>query len=157
MADVTLAQFKQFLSRKLSDEDFGSAIAMLRDVLAGGAAEDEETGLPRPGGAMDQRHRFAMDSASPGKIVAERELAIQECSLSVPRESLIACDSAENVFRTALRQMGVPSDNLHPSALPAMFRTVRRGGSPTQHLSNPRAAADFATRFPDAARIRNAG
>jgi hypothetical protein len=151
MPDVNIAQLKDFLRRKLSDADFGEVLA----ILAGGAGEDEKTGLPLPGGAMDRNHLYAMDGgAHAGRIVSDREMALQECSTVVPRENLIACDSAASVFKTTLRHLGVSTEGLHPSAYPAMLRTAKRGGSPAHHIHNPRAAADFATRFPDAARIK---
>ena len=68
-------ELKLFLETKLQPDDYADAEKLI-DAMSG--AEDEETGLPRPGGAQD--HRFAMDSADPFRRMrdlqaAEREVA----------------------------------------------------------------------------------
>jgi len=138
-----------FLENRLSAEAYLEAETLIRAI-------DEDAGPMQ--GAMDQRRSFAMDSRHPGRIVADRECALQECEAVVPRSILIACDSAESVFRTALKHMGVQAGSLHASALPVMFRTARRsqhGGSPAARVAMDGAASkSFFDRFPEAARIK---
>jgi len=139
-----------YLETKLSDRDYMEAERLIRAI-----DDDAE-----PMQAMDGRRSFAMDSRHAGRIVADRECALQECEAVVPRSILIACDSAEAVFRTALRHMGVPAGGLHASALATMFRTVRRGqhgGSPAARVAMDAAGAkSFYERFPEAQRIKAA-
>jgi len=147
-------ELKLFLETKLQPDDYADAEKLI-DAMSG--AEDEETGLPRPGGAQD--HRFAMDSASPGRIVADRDCAIAEVERFVGRHTVMACDSASGVFRAALGHLGVDARALPNAALPALWRITQRaatgaGGAP-RPAYNARDAAAFAAKFPELARVRH--
>jgi len=144
------ARLLNFLENKLRGQDYLEVEKMLRRII--GAVEDQN-GLPQPGGAMDRR--IAMDARSPGAIVAAREQAIEECQSVLPRHALLACDSAEEVFREALRSMGSRAANsVHASALPALFRETRRNQAGIGNVPDARSSASFNQRFPNAARIK---
>jgi len=144
------ARLLNFLENHLRRQEYEQAEKLFRAVLSD---TQDENGLPRPGGAMDRR--IAMDARSTGAIVAAREQAIEECQSVLPRHALLACDSAEEVFREALRSMGSRAANsVHASALPALFRETRRNQAGIGNVPDARSSASFNQRFPNAARIK---
>jgi hypothetical protein len=158
----------EFLRHQLDPAAFEKAQTMLRAMTDTSATDadlddiERLSGSPRPG-AMDQRMAYDMAATSPGKIVANREVAISEVEGVVGRHTVLACDSAASVFQTALKQMGVPTQGIHVSALPSIFRAHRdrmrrtsAGGSdPRPYVAqDSRSAAAFAKSFPDLARIK---
>ena len=145
------SELLNFLENKLSNRDYVEAEAMVKSLPD--YDKDDSSNQPRP--AMDRKpYGFAMDSRRPGRIIADREAAIQECERTVPRSRLMACDSAANVFRTALSELNVDHLTLDDAALPAMYRVSIRGG---RYNPAPTAAetAAFNKRFPDAGRIKS--
>ena len=108
---------------------------------------------------------YAMDSRHAGRIAADRDCALAECERAVPRQRLMAQDSAANVFRSALNEIGVPHLDLDDAALPAMFRVSSRlgstnsAGTPTRHsmAMDSGTHADFDARFPAVAAVRSLG
>ncbi|WP_242630624.1 hypothetical protein [Klebsiella pneumoniae] len=71
---------------------------------------------------MDSAIRLAADSAT--KKAAENFRKIREAELVVRPliGDVVAMDSAEDVYRTALEQSGVDIAGVHPSAYPAMVK-----------------------------------
>jgi hypothetical protein len=156
----------EFLRHLLDPAAFEKAQTMLRAMTDTSTDESlRPPGSPEPlRGAQDRAMAYDMASTSPGKIVANREVAISEVEGTVGRHTVLACDSAASVFRAALAQMGVSTQGIHVSALPSIFRAHRdkmrrasAGGTPTRPAMDARAAADFDRRFPDLARIKVLG
>lgn len=170
------AELLSFLRDQLDDRRYAKAEELVRaltDVSSSDSDPAWPDALKNNTTANDQRV-YAMDSASAGRVVADRECAIAEVSAVLDRTRVLACDSAAAVFRTALTALGVDSRSLPDSALPTMFRTARRGagvpvsqggsgygtsgGSYSAAMSAPRSdpanRAGFERRFPDAARVR---
>jgi hypothetical protein len=154
-----LIALQDLLRRVLSSADFEKARELLRAVDPANDEPDEDDFDPtsgrrlRPPTAND--HRFAMDSTSPGRFMADREMAIAMCEPVTGRAALMACDGPAAIFRTALRQLGVDTNGVHPSGLPAIFRIARRaqiGGA--QPAMSERDHQRFVARHPEAARIR---
>ena len=98
-----------------------------------------------------------MDSADAFTRLRDLQEAQREVAPIVGE--ILGMDSAATVFREALSRLGVDHRGLPDAALPAMFRTARRGqhgnGGAPRIAQDSRGAASFAARFPDAARIRN--
>jgi hypothetical protein len=159
---ASMIALTDLLRRVLSTSDFQRVQDLLRDVDPASDELDPDDFNPMTGtrirgeepGANDQR-LYAMDSAMPGRVVADRECAIAECEPIVGRAALIACDSAASVFRTALTRLGVDHRDLPNSGLPPVFRMAKRvqSGVARPALSG-RAYADFERNWPNAARIR---
>jgi hypothetical protein len=146
-------ELKLFLESKLSTDDYADAEKLI-DAMSG--AEDEETGLPRPGGAMDRR--YAMDSSDTFRRMQDIQAAEREVAPYVG--DVLGMDSAAAVFREALARRGIASRDLPAAALPAMWRLVRRGsqgsgGGVPRTAHDARASAAFAERFPELARVRH--
>jgi len=103
---------------------------------------------------------YAFHSRHAGRIVADRECAQMEVSRVLPTHRTMALDSAANVFREALNELGVPHLELDDSALPAVFRVASRVGvvdssgiiTPPMAMDSA-AAKSFSERHPEAARI----
>jgi hypothetical protein len=116
--------------------------------------DDPDTGTPQAADGF----RYAMDSATPTRAVAEMLAAIDETAPVVGRHVVLAQNSAAAVFRAALVAMGVDAATVHPSGLPLLFRTVRRrqrdGDSQPAPVLTGAARAAFAKEHPYLARIR---
>lgn len=84
------------------DEDDGE-----KDDKEGKKAEDEE----------EEKPKTAMDADSIRRSVVELFEAREKVK---PIVGQIACDSAEEVYKTALKQIGVSTNGVHPSAFSAM-------------------------------------
>jgi hypothetical protein len=163
-SDAT-TELMEFLKYKLDDQAYLKAELMVKAIAGTSATDDDPDDSSTIPGAMDQRMLMAFDfaSTSAGRIVADREVAISEVEATVGRHTVLACDSAASVFKAALKQMGVPTTGIHPSALPAIFRAhrdrMRRGsgdgGSPRPYVAqDARGTADFDRRFPDIGRLK---
>jgi len=116
--------------------------------------------------AMDAAIAAAVDAATKratdATVARMREIAEAETLVQpLVGKMTMAFDSAEDVYKEALKIMGVKTKNVHPSA----YRTI------LEHMPKPRngserIAADslasiddpeaFSKLFPDAARIRHA-
>lgn len=75
-------------------------------------------------------------------------------------EVTVAMDTADDVYRTALDAVGVPTKDVHPSAFRAMLALVPKPGDArpsTRVAMDSAGVADFAARFPGAARLRVVG
>ena len=127
-------------------------------------------GRPKPGGAMDGMvTKTAMDAAL-RKVAEDTRTSVlrtqREISdaLRVVRpwvgDISVACDSADDVYRHALRALRVPKiDQIHPSAFPHILAAqplpgARRPGETRPGAADAASVSSFAERFPDAARVR---
>jgi hypothetical protein len=145
-------ELKLFLETKLQPDDYADAEKLI-DAMGG--AEDEETGLPRPGGAMDRR--YAMDSADPFRRMRDLQAAEREVAPYVG--DVLGMDSAAAVFREALARRGIPARDLPAGALPVMWGIAKRagqgsGGGAPRTAHDARSAAAFDAKFPGLARLR---
>lgn len=157
-----MARVLEFLRGKLSPEDMAQI-----DAICGGAmdAEPDEKGKEddkkEKGEMVD---KAAMDSAirdAEGRVVA-RFSALREAERAVRPYvgELVACDSAEAVYSTALKMLGVDVKDIHPSAYPAILKMQPVPGAKPK-ASTPVAmdaarSKSYAERFPDAARLGRA-
>jgi hypothetical protein len=160
--DPLMMKLLAFLKTKLNSADMQE----LEDMLGTDSPEPFE-GMPRTG-AMDSRMAYDYRSTNPGRIVADRERAIAEVEGTVGRDTVMACDSAASVFRTALKAVGVRAESVHETGLAQMWDMARRnrrgdqanagfaaaGGSVATESRQVASSPDFARRHPNAARIR---
>ena len=126
-------------------------------------------GRPRPGGAMDGMvTKTAMDAAL-RKVAEDTRTAVLRTQREISDalrtvrpwvgDITVACDSADDVYRHALRALRVPKiDQIHPSAFPHILAAQPLPGTRARE-TRPGAAdaashSSFAERFPDAARVR---
>ena len=135
-------------------------------------------GMPKPGGEMvgepkgqDMEHgesvvtKPAMDAAIAAAVkdaerkAIERARAVREAEKAVRPyvgDIAIACDSAEDVYRTALKSMGIDVKDVHPSALRHVLDAQPR---PDARRKDNRPAMDaakaktFKESFPNVARV----
>jgi hypothetical protein len=167
-ADDPSGALLTFLRERLPHDDYAKAeelLVLVHEHLMSTANDEPPPfpGRPRPGGAEDRR--YAMDEKDP--IVRMQDIRTAEAEVEPYVGPVLAMDSAGAVFREAIRRLvgdryaGVPV-----SGLPALWREVKRnrggnagnsGGGGTIRIHDPRAAASFVQRQPDAARIRVMG
>lgn len=128
---------------------------LAKEKAAADKAKDEETD-PDPKKPVDRANDAALVTmATDAALKAQRaEFAALRAAEAAVRPlvgELVACDSAETVYRTALTQLGVDHEGVHASALPALVAMAAK------HKTNPRtviaqdsaagAAEEFGTLF----------
>lgn len=99
-------------------------------------AEDEDEGDKKEKAKMANDSRLAMDSAikSATQAVEQRFVALRQAERDVrPVVGELACDSAEEVYRTALKQLGCDDHATLPaSALSSVFKAYARPAAMAQ-------------------------
>ena len=106
--------------------------------------------------AMDSAIRLAADSAT--KKAAENFRKIREAELVVRPliGDVVAMDSAEDVYRTALEQSGVDIAGVHPSAYPAMVKMAisQKENSRPVIAQDSASVSEFEKAFPTAGKLK---
>ncbi|HDE2778573.1 TPA: DUF2213 domain-containing protein [Klebsiella pneumoniae] len=106
--------------------------------------------------AMDSAIRLAADSAT--KKAAENFRKIREAEQVVRPliGDVVAMDSAEDVYRTALEQSGVDISGVHPSAYPAMVKMAisQKENSRPVIAQDSASASEFEKAFPTAGKLK---
>lgn len=106
--------------------------------------------------AMDSAIRLATDSAT--KRAAENFRKIREAELVVRPliGDVVAMDSADDVYRTALEQSGVDIKDVHPSAFPALVQMAisQKQNSRPAIAQDSASISDFEKAFPTAGKLK---
>lgn len=106
--------------------------------------------------AMDSAIRLAADSAT--KKAAENFRKIREAEQVVRPliGGVVAMDSAEDVYRTALEQSGVDISGVHPSAYPAMVKMAisQKESSRPVIAQDSASVSEFEKAFPTAGKLK---
>ena len=114
--------------------------------------KDEKVDKP----AMDAAIRLAADSAT--KRAAENFRAVREAEQAVRPliGDVVAMDSAEDVYRTALEQAEVDIAGVHPSAFPAMVRMAisQKENSRPVIAQDSASFSDFEKAYPSAGKLK---
>lgn len=156
------------------DDDNESIISLLREAgvseeviakiaaaLSPAAAEDEDKDDDKKDEkvsktAMDSAIRLAADSAT--KTAAENFRRVREAEQAVRPliGDVVAMDSADDVYRTALEQAGVDINGVHPSAFPAMVRMAisQKENSRPVIAQDSASISDFEKAFPTAGKLK---
>ncbi len=163
------------MSKGMSEDDVAEFSEMVKKANEEKAAKDEPPpfeGKPKsptgdqPAEAKPDEEKKAMDDAI--KLATDNAIRVQREIREAERkvrpwvgELSIACDSAEHVFRTALTMLGVKNiEKVHADALPFILESQPLPGAKKPQAvpaMDENAVADFAKRFPGAARIRVIG
>jgi hypothetical protein len=157
-AGAAHAALLAFLEQKLKPSDLDEAQLLVEALFQAGQEQPGGakigTSPQLGGGAMDASLRhYAFDSADPVRRMQDVRAAEAEVSPVVG--PVVGMDSANEIFREALRQLGVDTWKIHPSALPALFRHARATGARRSvPAMDSASAADVARRFPGAANIK---
>lgn len=118
--------------------------------------EDDEEDDKVSKTAMDSAIRLAADSAT--KKAAENFRKIREAEQVVRPliGDVIAMDSAEDVYRTALEQSGVDIAGVHPSAYPAMVKMAisQKENSRPVIAQDSASVSEFEKAFPTAGKLK---
>lgn len=139
-------------------------IAKIAASLAPAAAMDEETEeekknkekdkVDKP--AMDAAIRLAADAAT--KKAAENFRAVREAEQAVRPliGDVVAMDSAEDVYRTALEQAGVDIDGVHPSAFPSLVKMAisQKDNKRPVIAQDSASVSDFEKAYPGAGKLK---
>lgn len=118
--------------------------------------EDDEEDDKVSKTAMDSAIRLAADSAT--KKAAENFRKIREAEQVVRPliGDVVAMDSAEDVYRTALEQSGVDIAGVHPSAYPAMVKMAisQKENSRPVIAQDSASVSEFENAFPTAGKLK---
>lgn len=118
--------------------------------------EDDEEDDKVSKTAMDSAIRLAADSAT--KKAAENFRKIREAEQVVRPliGDVVAMDSAEDVYRTALEQSGVDISAVHPSAYPAMVKMAisQKENSRPVIAQDSASVSEFEKAFPTAGKLK---
>ncbi|HDU4297806.1 TPA: DUF2213 domain-containing protein [Klebsiella variicola] len=118
--------------------------------------EDDEEDDKVSKTAMDSAIRLAADSAT--KKAAENFRKIREAEQVVRPliGDVVAMDSAEDVYRTALEQSGVDIAGVHPSAYPAMVKMAisQKENSRPVIAQDSASVSEFEKAFPTAGKLK---
>ncbi|WP_165430947.1 DUF2213 domain-containing protein [Atlantibacter hermannii] len=138
-------------------------IAKIAAALAPAAAMDEDKDddkkekdkVDKP--AMDAAIRLAEDAAI--KKAAENFRAVREAEQAVRPliGDVVAMDSAEDVYRTALEQSGVDITGIHPSAFPSLVKMAisqKENSRPAPLAQDSASISDFEKAFPTAGKLK---
>lgn len=138
-------------------------IAKIAASLAPAAAMDEENDddkkekdkVDKP--AMDAAIRLAEDAAI--KKAAANFRAVREAEQAVRPliGDVVAMDSAEDVYRTALEQSGVDINGVHPSAFPSLVKMAisqKENSRPAPLAQDSASISDFEKAFPTAGKLK---
>ena len=106
--------------------------------------------------AMDSAIRLAADSAT--KRAAENFRKVREAEQAVRPliGDVVAMDSADDVYRTALEQAGVDIEGVHPSAFPKMVKmAIEQQNNKRPVIAQDSASfGDFEKAFPTAGKLK---
>lgn len=117
--------------------------------------DDDKDKVTKP--AMDKAIADAVKSAT--EAATKRQVQIRDAERAVRPyvgDLAVAFDSAEAVYETALKTLGVVTEGVHPSAFAAILSTIPVPGSTPKKAvvaQDAAAAKGFAERYPDAKRI----
>lgn len=118
--------------------------------------EDDEEDDKVSKTAMDSAIRLAADSAT--KKAAENFRKIREAEQVVRPliGDVVAMDSAEDVYRTALEQSGVDITGVHPSAYPALVKMAisQKENSRPVIAQDSASVSEFEKAFPTAGKLK---
>lgn len=159
------------------DDDNESIISLLREAgvseemiakisaaLSPSVAQDEEKDDDKKDEkekvsktAMDSAIRLAQDSAT--KAAAENFRKVREAEQAVRPliGDVVAMDSAEDVYRTALEQAEVDITGVHPSAFPSLVRMAiqqKENTRPAPLAQDSASISDFEKAFPTAGKLK---
>ncbi|WP_376750186.1 hypothetical protein [Atlantibacter hermannii] len=106
---------------------------------------------------MDAAIRLAADAAT--KKAAENFRAVREAEQAVRPliGDVVAMDSAEDVYRTALEQSGVDINGVHPSAFPSLVKMAisqKENSRPAPLAQDSASISDFEKAFPTAGKLK---
>jgi hypothetical protein len=107
--------------------------------------------------AMDSAIRLAQDSAT--KAAAENFRKVREAEQAVRPliGDVVAMDSADDVYRTALEQAEVDINGVHPSAFPSLVRMAiqqKENSRPAPLAQDSASISDFEKAFPTAGKLK---
>jgi len=135
-----------------------AALAPAAAMDADGDSDDdkkEKDKVDKP--AMDAAIRLAADAAT--KKAAENFRAVREAEQAVRPliGDVVAMDSAEDVYRTALEQSGVDINGVHPSAFPSLVKMAisqKENSRPAPLAQDSASISDFEKAFPTAGKLK---
>lgn len=129
--------------------------AVAQDADKDDDKKDKDEKVDKP--AMDAAIRHATDNAT--KKAAENFRLVRQAEQDVKPlvGDLVAMDSADDVYRTALEQHGVDVSDVHPSAFRAMVAQAishKENSRPATIAQDAASISDFEKEFPTAGKLK---
>ncbi|AWK43073.1 MULTISPECIES: DUF2213 domain-containing protein [Photorhabdus] len=159
--DDICAQVLELLAGKLPEED----LAKIRALISGTPAQDddpdnkpepkEEDSVSKP--AMDAAIRAATRKAEKDTVNRINAIRIAEAEVKPLIGDVVAMDSADEIYKVALDEVGVDTTGVHPSAYRSLVKMqigIAESAKLKAHLAMDSAAIDsFEKRFPTASKL----
>lgn len=130
---------------------------------ADGTQEDPEKDPVKPNPdtvskpAMDEAIRLAADNATKAAAKNFKAVRVAETEVRPLIGDVVAMDSADEVYRTALEQAGIDITDVHPSAYRSMVKYAVEQKQTTKAPKlalDSAAASSFAADFPTAGKLK---
>lgn len=144
----------------LGDKVPPEVLEKIKAALAPQAADEEPDDKPdavsKP--AMDAAIKSATERATRDASARFKALRVAESDVRPLIGDVVAMDSAEDVYRTALEQTGIDISGVHPSAYRSMVQFAveqKQNARPRPGIAMDAAAvSSFAADFPDATKLK---
>lgn len=107
--------------------------------------------------AMDSAIRLAADSATKKAAQNFREVREAEQAVRPLIGDVVAMDSADDVYRTALEQSGIDIKGVHPSAFKSLVKmaiTQKESSRPAPLAQDSASISEFESAFPTAGKLK---
>lgn len=120
------------------------------------AEDEDEDGEKVSKTAMDSAIRLAVDGATKEAATNSRRVREAEKIVRPLIGDVVAMDSADDVYRTALEQSGVDIKDVHPSAYPALVQMAisQKQNSRPAIAQDSASISDFEKAFPTAGKLK---
>lgn len=160
-----MGKAKEFFKGKVGEDVMKAFDAFCAGGKAQDAEETEEEKKAREAKAAkdaDMVKKPAMDAAIKVAVddVKKNQRDIRTAERKIRPwvgDLAIAFDSADEVYKTALTNLGVKTDGIHPSAYPTILEMQKKPGERDRSLAMDTEidSKGFGERFPDASRIKS--
>lgn len=144
------------LGDKVPPEVLEKIKAALAPAAADEDPEDKPDTVSKP--AMDAAIRSATEQATRNAATQYKALRLAESDVRPLIGDVVAMDSAEDVYRTALEQAGIDISGVHPSAYRSMVQFAveqKQNARPRPNVAMDSAAiSSFEADFPEAGKLK---
>jgi 8-oxo-dGTP pyrophosphatase MutT (NUDIX family) len=173
---------REYLKGKLSDDDINKVCEMYGEKAEDAEPETEEDKMKREAAEKAAKDKAGPEMQPPGITKEAMDAAIKAVTPTILKQATdaaikmqndiraaelavfpyigrlaIACDSADQVYKKALKHLGVKTKGIDPSAYPTLLAMQPKAGESRKIETKPAmdatSAKSYADRFPDAVRI----
>jgi Uncharacterized protein conserved in bacteria len=152
--DNPLEAVLAMLGDKVPEEVLAKIKAALTPAAADEEPDDKPDAVSKP--AMDAAIKSATERATNAASARFKALRVAESDVRPLIGDVVAMDSAEDVYRTALEQAGIDITDVHPSAYRSMvqYAVTQKQNSRPRPAMDSAASSSFDADFPEATKLK---